>query len=411
MESTTVTAKCSSAIVLDCSSAVDKAMNLLEIVSAILKHLPMKDLQRMALVCKNWNVAVKQVKKSRCQLSWLLYNGSLPSNVTEQLNHVTQLLASEPVMALLFASSILYDKPLAAPSPKNSASSTQHTVSIVGFVQNILPPACKLFTVAADGIIGTSVTNELYEMESLPSASCFLMPKLLDIEVFTFKYDLQNYSDEAESYEAIQNFVRFDPATLIPGHTEDVKLILWFLGNTYNSEEKKLGLDMLKHYHCAVIAGGFVDRFAVRTFENTTFESSGCGVAFCGKDVKVASVVLDSKVKTESQICKRLQLLKNSNMSEKKSVGFMFACVGRGKHFHRGKRNFESTQFKKLFPSTPLFGFFGNGEIGFDYTPNYAQNSNSASLSDIITKMLMHDLFHSYSTVFVLVSFDKGVKM
>jgi len=138
--------------------------------------------------------------------------------------------------------------------------------------------SCKLFTVVADGIIGTSLRNDLCEMERLPSASCLLLPRMMDIDVFTFKYTLLNSNDEADNeindQQAVQNSCGIDAATLIPAQPEDVKLILWFLENVYNVEEKSLGLKMLKQYNKAVIAGGYVDSFAVSPAEKQKLQES-----------------------------------------------------------------------------------------------------------------------------------------
>ena len=156
---------------------------------------------------------------------------------------------------------------------------------------------------------------------------------------------------------------------------------------------------------------------------NRDSELAGIGVAFCGSNVRVSSVVLDAHVKKPADISKCLQRLKASNVPLKKSVAFMFACIGRGRHFYKGKENVESSEFRKLFPTTPLFGFFGNGEIGFEHVPDHAAerprrenvagsaggdspNVAPSGSDDASPPMdIPNVIYHSYTTIFVLMSF------
>lgn len=86
----------------------------------------------------------------------------------------------------------------------------------------------------------------------------------------------------------------------------------------------------------------------------------------------------------------------------------MFACVGRGKYFHEGVENVESKLFRKVFPNTPLFGFFGNGEIGYDYLPNYqSENLDSHYRPDCSESLRENEMFHGYSSIFVVLSFTR----
>jgi hypothetical protein len=77
-----------------------------------------------------------------------------------------------------------------------------------------------------------------------------------------------------------------------------------------------------------------------------------------------------------------LQLKAHTVSSYSSSVGLMFACVGRGRHHYRGKRNVESVAFRKHFPKTPLLGYFGSGEIGFKILPGNVKFISSTYLCD-----------------------------
>ena len=93
------------------------------------------------------------------------------------------------------------------------------------------------------------------------------------------------------------------------------------------------------------------------------------GMAVCGDDVQVASVLINEDIDTEKRVDSIIRELAEKDLPLHNSIGFMYACVGRGIHMYDGLHNVESKVFRKYFPNTPLFGFFGNGEIGCNYPP------------------------------------------
>ena len=93
------------------------------------------------------------------------------------------------------------------------------------------------------------------------------------------------------------------------------------------------------------------------------------GVAICGAGVKVASVLIKDEVETEVEVDRLIKELAEHKFPLEHSFGLMYACVGRGIHIYDGVHNVESKVFRKHFPNTPLFGFFGNGEIGWNFPP------------------------------------------
>ena len=135
------------------------------------------------------------------------------------------------------------------------------------------------------------------------------------------------------------------------------------------------------------------------------------GVAFCGEKIKMASVVLRSSVRTSKDAENVILKLKRSNIPEDNTVAFMFACIGRGHSYYNGQGNVEADAFHKVFPKTPLFGFFGNGEVGFDYLPDYS----AADVEETYSVLSQYpseegyvwdlpEIHHSYTTIFVLMS-------
>ena len=138
------------------------------------------------------------------------------------------------------------------------------------------------------------------------------------------------------------------------------------------------------------------------------------GVAFCGgDDVQVASVLLSTNVHTQSDAEAQIRRLKATHIGEENSVAFMFSCIGRGQNFYAAP-NVEASAFRKIFKNIPLLGFFGNGEIGYDYLPDYSKGLSDRGYS-VMTKFVNEDneeesevpvVHHSYSTVIAMLSWQ-----
>lgn len=142
-------------------------------------------------------------------------------------------------------------------------------------------------------------------------------------------------------------------------------------------------------------------------------------VALCGPRVRVASVLIKEDIRKPEEVERVMKKLKDCNLPEERSYAFMFACIGRGKG-HYGNDNVESSVFRKMFPKTPIFGFFGNGEIGFNFLKKYQTesadmacdtttplNSDSARNSEGLLGGLVKPLpklHHAYTTIICMVS-------
>lgn len=141
--------------------------------------------------------------------------------------------------------------------------------------------------------------------------------------------------------------------------------------------------------------------------------ASGLGIAFTGSNLRVTSAVLHADVSQPADIEKCLLRLGSAGTPPRgRSVGLMFACMGRGRHFYSGTVGVESAVFKRLYPGVPLFGFFGGGEIGYEFPrmtssrcctdgslPSGAGDGADGD-DDAVPQM-----YHSYTTIFVLLSF------
>jgi hypothetical protein len=192
---------------------------------------------------------------------------------------------------------------------------------------------------------------------------------------------------------------------------KNVRLVLLFL-TEMNPTDSEFGRALVRRYGngeaAIVVAGGYGDSIITYSVESghsvQTNEPSpsGLGIAFCGNCIHVTSVILQPQVCEPDEVEKCLRKLgpPPSSKLRRKSVGLMFACVGRGQQFYDNRVNVESAAFARLYPGIPLLGFFGNGEIGYDFPDGPSMDGSGDSSVTHTVK-----LFHSYTSIFVLVSF------
>ena len=152
------------------------------------------------------------------------------------------------------------------------------------------------------------------------------------------------------------------------------------------------------------VTGGCVSKIKVFTDEaGMADESSVCIVALVARTttttttttttrddkhamIRVAQVVvadMDASA-VDAALDAQLARLKRhfiSNSTDSAKVGgdafcLKINCVGRGGAYYN-KSNHEATVFRKHFPSMPLVGFYGFGEIGHDFLPDNPTNNNN----------------------------------
>ncbi|XP_037797840.1 F-box only protein 22-like [Penaeus monodon] len=104
--------------------------------------------------------------------------------------------------------------------------------------------------------------------------------------------------------------------------------------------------------------------------------------------------------------------LKSCGLPEDQSLAFMFTCCGRGYSWYRRRgnpwfdyHNVETKAFRQAFPNTPIFGFFGGGEIGLCHFPKFNSTEADEDMGVRYKKRKKKKLFHQFSTIIVLLSF------
>lgn len=396
------------------------------IVESILNNLRMRDLYSCASVCKLWNNIVLTIKKNRKDLFWSLidYNWccfahsenvddddkiysahpwDIPSPLRVFFHVDLSRASSDPKFALLFCSHQLLTKlqkfvRYARAEPESSEGKSSGTPrkkvkplysnKVMDFLSNHLPNTCNTLFCAAQGIVGTPFNKTSpQEVESSPALGGVFFPSLNGVDVYQFP---------------INNVMCLNCLPAVTGIPEDQKVKCLFVFTKSVPHRKGSACRLIDHYlkeqdNDMAVGGAVVDELCCRTSSSKTF--SGVGIAFTGDNVKATSVILKENVRTWASAEKQLRRLQSCSVLGDQNCAFMFACVARGSGFYNNS-NVEACVFHKLFPSVPLFGVFGNGEIGIEYLPN-----SSAHKKEKHTKIPAY--LHSYTTVFVLLSLKR----
>ncbi|XP_078314759.1 uncharacterized protein LOC144619747 isoform X2 [Crassostrea virginica] len=386
----------------DCKTIV--LQENLVVIFKILQLLPMKTLHSCARVCKAWNEIVTEIKRKRSRLHWFCLEGEgrkedlQLQNISDQMMQAFQKFTSEPSYLFVFCTSALYEKRLEA-STLNYRHlpwpCRQLLCNINSIISSLGPKSCKCYSLAAGGIIGSNGDRSV-EIEHSPLAvACLAIPKLEGLEIYDFFIDLKP--------NLLRTLFDVKDVTSVP-YDKEVKAILFFSDGDVCPQE--IPLYLLNYYNGCPVVGGYGDHILSPDLDTAPglVKQIHC-IALCGSKVQVASVIIKNKVSSERNIERELCKLKDCNLPMDTTFAFMFACLGRERAFHNNKDNVESDIFRKLFPKTPLFGFFGNRTaIGMNYLHPF-DPSKSFSKSKK-TKFNRHHpkLFHAYTSIFLLVS-------
>uniref|UniRef100_UPI00358E431D F-box only protein 22 isoform X3 n=1 Tax=Myxine glutinosa TaxID=7769 RepID=UPI00358E431D len=129
-------------------------------------------------------------------------------------------------------------------------------------------------------------------------------------------------------------------------------------------------------------------------------------ISISGSAVRAASLLLDSDVSSFEQAENQLR---GTALEPTPTLAFMFSCVGRGQMYYDRLFNVEADAFHRVYPKTPLFGFFGNGECGRSRNVwNLPGTSNSKDGSQDGSSQ---KLLHSFTTAFAFLHFGEPVLM
>ncbi|BFZ01608.1 hypothetical protein BsWGS_04646 [Bradybaena similaris] len=349
--------------------------NIMIVVERIFRNLSARQLNTCSRVCKVWRDQAKREKERRQYFKWNCFlvdhAASVGGDNKSWWQSVTNFILESPIepkCLLIFCSHSLWamlteDKP-------EGQEENEVQISAAELFGPYLPKDCNFHIVLTDGIVGTDAnmkTLELDREEYDEALSLIMFGETFGVKFVPFSLthqecvSLKKYWSEANARI---------PRCMQPLLNKEIKMI-----NLYcpmNGIDQEIGYSLFRIFKWPLVAGGYVNEKHVRDSHGNFFSSvldRSCvvsGLAICGANVKVASVLIRSQDIAEVE--RNVQTLTEHKFPLHRSFGLMYACVGRGSHVY-GKQNVESSIFRKYFPTTPLLGFFGNGEVGCKFPP------------------------------------------
>ncbi|XP_077173384.1 F-box only protein 22 [Paroedura picta] len=371
--------------------------NLAEVVERVLACLPTKALLRAACVCRLWRECSRRLLRTRQSFAWvsthepgLSSNHALVHELEEELEKVQVLPQTVFYIAdtETFSGYVEYCRGRKKARKRNS----KETASAL---EKLLPTRCQVLGLATPGIVVTptgSRGGRPLEIEDGEAGFALLFPKMDGVKIQTFHFFKDPKSKVIDENQFAEAGLKNNP---------DLRVVLLFGYNTWSAGATRFLHQIVNRLNekSIILAGGHVDSFTSLMSENHSQPAESCGVVgltFSGPQIQSAAILLDQDVVDEKTAEAAMQRLKAASIPERNTVGFMFACVGRGYQHYKTKQNLEADAFRKFFPSVPLFGFFGHGEIGCDriVTGNFILRE---------CNNIKDDLLHGYTTVMVLV--------
>ncbi|XP_066184856.1 F-box only protein 22 isoform X2 [Sylvia atricapilla] len=339
--------------------------NLAEVVERVLGFLPTKALLRAACVCRLWRECARRTLRTRQRIAWV---SALEPGPAES-HALVRALARELEKVHVLPQTVLYIADVETFSGHEECHE-QKKVTPMG-----------------------SSSNQPQEIEEGEAGFALLFPKIDGVKIHTFHFSKDVKSRVFDESKFAEAGLKNNP---------DLRVVLLFGYNSWKTGATRFLHQIVNPLNekSIILAGGQVESFTSLTSENKHAQpGDACGVvglAFSGPQIQSATVLLDQDVADERTAEAAMQRLKAANIPEHNTIGFMFACVGRGYRHYKTKRNMEADAFRKFFPNVPLFGFFGHGEIGCDriVTGNFVLRE----CNDI-----KDDLLHGYTTVMTLI--------
>ncbi|KAH0619854.1 hypothetical protein JD844_014222 [Phrynosoma platyrhinos] len=407
--------------------------NLAEVVERVLGFLPTKALLQAACVCRLWRECSRRILRTQQSVAWVSTVEPGPSNshalvhvLAEELEKVQVL----PQTVLYIADADTFSGHEESHNHGQKKARRRNSKEIAAALEKLLPKRCQVLGLVTPGVIVTptgSRSSQPLEVEDGEAGFALLFPRIDGVKIQTFHFckDLKTrVLDESLFAEAGNPQLEQDKmigqepslqcklkSVIGLKNNPDLRVVILFGYNTWKSGATRFLHQIVNHLNekSIIVAGGYVESFTSLTLENyqndvclynsNTRAAESCGVvglAFSGPQIQSASVLLDQDVIDERTAEAAMQRLKAANIPEHNSLGFMFACVGRGYQYYKTKQNLEADAFRKFFPNIPLFGFFGHGEIGCDriVTGNFILREYNDTKDDLL---------HGYTTVMTLI--------
>ncbi|TKS69879.1 F-box only protein 22 [Collichthys lucidus] len=369
------------------SKAAYVLSNVAEVVERILTFVPTKSLLRIASVCRLWRNCARRVLRTQQQLAWVSASG--PSNT--EVHALCSILAEEVEKVFLLPKTVLAMVDCEAFNGQaycyrqNEAKKSRHSPDAVEELSLLFPKGCDIIGIASPGIVLTPsgcCSSPPQEYQEGEAGFAVMFPSMEGVHIKPFHFCKKSISPTA-----------LKEAGLV--ENPDLRVVLIFVYEAYTSGAARFLSQILDPLASskALVAGGLIESVFSPTRHCCAQGAYGVvGLALSGPKVQGASVLLDQDISNPKEAEATIRRLKAAKIPERNTLGFMFACVGRGQIYYNNQPNVEANAFHKVFPNTPLFGLFGNGEIGRDriIKDDYALGDTDS-------------LQHEYTTVMTLV--------
>ncbi|XP_020510712.1 F-box only protein 22 [Labrus bergylta] len=371
------------------SKAAYVLSNVAEVVERILTFVPTRSLLRIASVCRLWRNCARRVLRTQQQLTWVSACGPSDAGV----HALCGILAEEVEKVFLLPKTVLAMvdceafKGQAYCYRQSKAKKTRQSVETVDELTMVFPKGCEIMGIASPGIVLTPSgpsSGPPQEYQEGEAGFAVMFPSMEGVKIKPFHFCKKSITPTA-----------LQEAGLVDN--PDLRVVLMFVYEAYKPGGARFLGQILEPLakSKALIAGGLVDSVFSPTRQCCSEGAYGVmGLALSGPKVQGASVLLDQDVTNPKEAEATIRRLKAAKIPERNTIGFMFACVGRGQNYYNNQANVEADAFHKVFPNTPLFGLFGNGEIGCDRIVK-----DDYTLCDTDTDRLQHE----YTTVMTLV--------
>ncbi|CAI9157810.1 unnamed protein product [Rangifer tarandus platyrhynchus] len=373
--------------------------NLAEVVERVFTFLPAKALLRVARVCRLWRECVRRVLRTHRNVTWISALSADPCHLAQHC--LVRVVAEELENVHILPQTVLYmadsENFINLEECRGHKRARKRTTMEAAFaLEKLFPKQCQVLGIVTPGIVVTPIgsrSNRPQEIEIGESGFALLFPQIEGIKIKPFHFIKDPKKLTLERHQLTEVGLLDNP---------ELRVVLVFGYNCCKVGASNYLQRVVSTFSDmnVILAGGQIDNLASLTSEKSPLDIDATGVvglSFSGHQVQGATVLLNEDVNDEKTVDAAMQRLKAANIPEQNTIGFMFACVGRGSQYYRAKKNVEADAFRKFFPSVPLFGFFGNGEIGCDriVTGNFILKK--------CNEFNYNDLFHSYTTIMALI--------
>ncbi|KAM4602995.1 F-box only protein 22 isoform 2-T2 [Polymixia lowei] len=363
--------------------------NVAEVVERILTFVPTKSLLRIASVCRLWRNCARRVLRTQQKVTWVSACGppgsrvhALCSSLVEDVEKV--FLLPQTVLAMVDSEAFSGQ---AYCYRENKAKKSRQSPDTVEELSLLFPKTCDVMGITTPGIVLTptgSSSNPPQEHQEGEAGYAIMFPSMEGVNIRPFHFCKKTISQSS-----------LEEAGLVDN--PELRVVLLFVYEAYKSGAARFLNQVLEPLakSKALIAGGLVESVFSPPRQCCSQGAYGVvGLALSGPRVQGASVLLEQDVGTPKAAEAAILRLKAAKLPERNTLGFMFACVGRGQNYYNNQSNVEADAFRKVFPNIPLFGLFGNGEIGCD---RIVKDDYTLCDAD------MDGLQHEYTTVMTLV--------